>query len=63
MCSYNNLLIYNSNILCTVDDIVAEHDRVGAVDVVADHLPPNALAANVPDLQRDLDLRRACVCA
>ena len=40
-----------------VGDVVADQHRLRAVDVVANHLAPNRLAANVPDLQRDVHLR------
>ena len=39
-----------------VGDVVAEQDRVGAEDVVVEHLRRDGLAADVPHLHRDVDV-------
>ena len=39
-----------------VRDIVCKHNRVGFIDVGADHLRENALSTDVPDLECNLDV-------
>ena len=39
-----------------VGNVVAQHDSMGTVNVVIDHLPANTLSTNVPELEGDVNV-------